>query len=91
MSGIPQEELGGNPPVPGSGENGGRRGELNPELIEHRVDEIAESVKEIDRATTATKESVIRIETKLENMASSTELEAVKTGIERVKVYVSSG
>ena len=79
----------GNPPVPGSGS--GHKRELNPELIEHRVNEIAESVKEIAQETKAIKESVIRIETRLESMASSKELADVNTGIERVKVWVLTG
>ena len=40
MSNPPQGELGGNPPVPGSGENGGRRGGLSPELVEHRLNQL---------------------------------------------------
>ena len=63
----------------------------NYELIEHRINETAESVKDIRRETQAIKESVIRIETRLENMASSKELADVKTGIERVKVWVLTG
>ena len=64
---------------------------INTELVEHRIDETAEAVKEISSEIRVVKEAVIRIEAKLENMASSTELETVKIGIERVKVWVLTG
>ena len=64
---------------------------INTELVEHRIDETAEAVKEISSEIGVVKEAMIRTETRLENMASSTDLEAVKKEIERVKVWVLTG
>ena len=60
MSTPSQGDIGGNPPVPRSRENGGRRDGLNPELVEHRLNQLEQTAKEnkediADIKTTVTK------------------------------------
>ena len=62
MSGHPQGEFGGNPPEPGSGENGGRRGRLSPELIEHRLNQLEQTAKENREDVADIKITVTKIE-----------------------------
>lgn len=62
MSGSPQGGLGGNPPEAGSGENGGRRGGLSPELIEHRLDQLEQTAKENRKDVGDIKTIVTKIE-----------------------------
>lgn len=59
----PQGDFGGNPPVPGSGENGGRRDGLSPELVEHRLNELEGKTKEIAQEVKGIASSVKVIET----------------------------
>ena len=61
MSGLQQEELGGNPAVPGSGENGGRRN-LSPELIEHRLGQLEQTTKKNGEDIADIKITVTKIE-----------------------------
>ena len=62
MSDFPQEGVGGNPPEPGSGENRGRRGGSNPELVEHRLSQLEQTAKENRKDVADIKTTVIKIE-----------------------------
>ena len=62
MSGLSQSELGGNPLEPGSGGNGGRKGGLNPELVEHRLSELEQTAKENREDVADIKTTVTKIE-----------------------------
>ena len=62
MSSLSQEELGGNPPEPGSGANGGRKSGLSPELIEHRLTELEQTAKENRKDLADIKTIVTKIE-----------------------------
>lgn len=62
MSTPPQGDIGGNPPVPGSRENGGRRDGLNPELVEHRLNQLEQTAKENRKDIADIKTTVTKIE-----------------------------
>lgn len=62
MSTPSQGDIGGNPPVPRSRENGGRRDGLNPELVEHRLDQLEQTAKENRKDIADIKTTVTKIE-----------------------------
>lgn len=62
MSTPPQGDIGGNPPVPRSRENGARRDGLNPELVEHRLNQLEQTAKENRKDIADIKTTVTKIE-----------------------------
>ena len=82
----PQEDFGSNPPVPGSGENGGRRGELNPELVEHRLNELEVSTKKTSEDVQDIRNSITRIEA---GMITKTQLVITALALVGVSLAIS--
>ena len=84
MSGSPERDIGGNPPEPGSRENGGRKGGLNPELVDHRLNQIEGSTKKIEKDISDLRVSVGKIEEGMKHVATSESVGKIEEGMKHV-------
>ena len=91
MSGLPERDIGGNPPEPGSRENRGRKDELNPELVEHRLNQIEGSTKKIEKDISDLRVSVGKIEEGMKHVATSESVGKIEEGMKHVATSESVG
>ena len=74
MSNSTQDNPSGNSPEPNLGANGGRKGGLNPELVEHRLNELEAKTKEIAQDVKTLLLSVEAIKTEMKSMITQKQL-----------------
>lgn len=70
MSGLPETGIGSNPPEPRSRENGDRKGGANPELVEHRLNQLEGSTQKIEKDISDLRVSVGKIEEGMKHVAT---------------------